>query len=149
MLLYFPEEFPSDSPAKSPRQQRHLMSKSQSQNANIRLPSPKTIMQSAAEPPSTPPLSQSFGLNVEMDDGPSFPSRPKHLPDHVPKTGELNCPTPAENANAESVKPCNGEGVLFRRKWRKKTLSSRKAEACDGEGILLQRVNKTCVSRHA
>ena len=77
-----------------------------------------------------------------MDDGAPFSAMTKHLPDRVPKTGELNCPTPAENSRIESAKPCDGEGILIRRKWKKKIMSASKTEACDGNEGLLQRQSK-------
>ena len=55
-----------------------------------------------------------------MDDGTPYCPRPKHLPQLVPKIDESNCPTATEIARIESVKPCDAEGMLIRRKWKKK-----------------------------
>ena len=64
-----------------------------------------------------------------MDDGTPYCPRPKHLPRLIPKLDESNCPTATEIAQIESVKPCDGEGILIRRKWKEKIWSEKKAEA--------------------
>ena len=81
-----------------------------------------------------------------MYDGTSFYPRPECPPDAVPKIDELNCPTTAEIVQIESMKPCDGKGILICRKWKKKIMSASKTEACDGnEGLLQRQLNENLV----
>ena len=61
-------------------------------------------------------------------DKPCHP-RPKHLPERVSKIDKFNCPTRAEIARIESVKPRDAEGMLIRRKWKEKVLAAQKETA--------------------
>ena len=63
-------------------------------------------------------------------DKPCHP-RPKHLPERIPKIDKFNCPTRAEIARIESVKPRDAEGTLIRRRWKEKVLAAQKEIAAD------------------
>ena len=81
-----------------------------------------------------------------MDDGTPYCLRPKHLPQLVPKIDESNCPTATEIARIECVKPRDAEGILLRRKWKKKVMAAQKENY---EGKYESLATRLCRSKRA